>query len=495
MIFLKRKIQNIDILSILLLLISSFIFISIFSSVSSPFLGINYRHDSSQFETIGKGWANGLLPYRDLWDSKGPYVFFINMIAYTFNGKFTLWLLEIFNLWITNIFCYKAARLKFNQKISCLLSAAGCFLFMGYFWYFGNNQGEWCLPFLSLAHYGIYKYLLSGNKELPIINGFYCGMAAGISLMTRATNILGVAFSILFGFFILLKNKQFKNLLQNILTGLLGISIITVPFFLYFYLHGILQDMLFATFTYNTMYIEKWQNNNILSSIGVLFKYNIYLLFPIYVFYRNLKKKNWKNIFLIILPLFLTIAFILLKTRGFRNYFIILYPLLFITFIEFFNLKNNLILKILAGFIILMSLTVNMLISPLFLNMNAGKNSGEIAQKYMKMIPDNATFLCINRINQNEIYLKNNILPNNRFFLYQDAAAAVGEEIREMVHNDLSKNEPDYIIYSEMNITLTNIPSWDKSVYADILENDYTILKTTALSDNRNILLFKRKGI
>lgn len=45
------------------------------STSTSPLYNIPYAGDTAMFQTIGKYWAEGSLPYVDLWDSKGPLIF------------------------------------------------------------------------------------------------------------------------------------------------------------------------------------------------------------------------------------------------------------------------------------------------------------------------------------------------------------------------------------------------------------------------------------
>ena len=65
-----------------LLSLMAIFYILIFSTTTSPFWGEPFAGDSAMFQTIGKYWAKGHLPYVSLWDSKGPIIFFINAIGY-----------------------------------------------------------------------------------------------------------------------------------------------------------------------------------------------------------------------------------------------------------------------------------------------------------------------------------------------------------------------------------------------------------------------------
>ena len=56
-------------------LVLAALFVSAFSYGTSPFYVNHAFSDSAMFQVIGKGWAEGSLPYVDLWDSKGPLIF------------------------------------------------------------------------------------------------------------------------------------------------------------------------------------------------------------------------------------------------------------------------------------------------------------------------------------------------------------------------------------------------------------------------------------
>ena len=62
--------------------------------------------------------------------------------------------------------------------------------------------------------------------------------------------MLGICGAITVIFFILLVKKEWKNVIDNILAGLIGISVVTVPFGIYFALKGAFQDFLYGTFVF-----------------------------------------------------------------------------------------------------------------------------------------------------------------------------------------------------------------------------------------------------
>ena len=59
--------------------------------------------DFNSFYTMARGWANGLIPYRDLFDHKGPILFLIQALGLLINKNVGIFILQILNLFVTII--------------------------------------------------------------------------------------------------------------------------------------------------------------------------------------------------------------------------------------------------------------------------------------------------------------------------------------------------------------------------------------------------------
>ena len=80
--------KSFTIKEIFLFLMVAIIFVSIFSSSTSPLYSTwSDSPDSPIFQIIGKYWVKGIIPYRDLWDLKGPFIFFVNAVGYWVTGS------------------------------------------------------------------------------------------------------------------------------------------------------------------------------------------------------------------------------------------------------------------------------------------------------------------------------------------------------------------------------------------------------------------------
>lgn len=118
--------SKINVTYIIGLFLCSIVFILIFSTSTTP-LYENYGVDSGVFQIIGKEWANGKLPYVDVWDQKGPFIFFVNMIGYSISSNaIGVFLIQIVALFLSLIATFKTCRLYTTNGMSLLL----CSLFL-----------------------------------------------------------------------------------------------------------------------------------------------------------------------------------------------------------------------------------------------------------------------------------------------------------------------------------------------------------------------------
>ena len=107
-------------------------------SSTSPLFSI-MSDDSSIFLVVGKYWREGWLPYRDLWDSKGPFLFLVNAIGYSITSSpLGVALLQVVFMSATLFFTYKLLRCEFGAGRSAL-AAFGVFCTMAYVYGSGDT--------------------------------------------------------------------------------------------------------------------------------------------------------------------------------------------------------------------------------------------------------------------------------------------------------------------------------------------------------------------
>ncbi len=229
----------------------SFIFITI-GSKNSPLYLINDWYDAQAFMTMGKGLLNGLVPYKDLFEQKGPILYFIYALANIISRRtfFGVYLIEIGFFTSFLLLVRKTLKLFFDDKYTIPSFTILTFLIiMLHPFGHGGAAEELCLPFFMYSIYSLFKYLKTGNvtKKEIILNG----IMAGIVLWIKYT-LLGFHFILAATyFFVELANKKYKEAFKNAILYLLGMFLVTIPVLLYFFINDGIKELIDVYFIVN----------------------------------------------------------------------------------------------------------------------------------------------------------------------------------------------------------------------------------------------------
>ena len=209
-----------------------------FVSTCSPLYPFNPWDDTNCFFTIGRSMIHGKVLYRDVFDHKGPFLFFIYALtALVSDTSFTgPWLLECIMASIYSVFAWKIAKL-FVTPSKYAIALMPLFLGVVYtsrLFNFGGNAEEICFPLLTVALYFGLKAIVKGDGLPAKGEALICGMIAGVLFWLKFTL---VGFMAGFCFYILLYSiirKEFVKLWSLVWRFLAGVIIVTVPVFVYF---------------------------------------------------------------------------------------------------------------------------------------------------------------------------------------------------------------------------------------------------------------------
>lgn len=232
-------------------LLISFIFITI-GSKNSPLYLINDWYDAEAFMTMGKGLLNGLVPYKDLFEQKGPILYFIYALANIISTKtfFGVYLIEIGTFTIFLLLVRKTLNLFFDDKytIPSFMVLTFSIIMLNPFGH-GGAAEELCLPFFMYSIYSLFKYLKTGSvKKTEIILN---GIMAGIVLWIKYT-LLGFHFILAATyFFVELANKKYKEAFRSAIIYLFGMFIVTIPVLLYFFINDGIKELIDVYFIVN----------------------------------------------------------------------------------------------------------------------------------------------------------------------------------------------------------------------------------------------------
>lgn len=288
-------------------ILNAILFLTICSK-NSFLYPFNNWDDPNSFFTMGKGMANGLIIYKDLFEQKGPLLYAIHAIAYIISNR-TFIGIFLFEVVSFSTFLYFVAKIMslYVRKIHTLwgIPLISFVILSSYVFIAGDSAEEFCLPLLAMSLYYLLDYYKNDypNKmstKKVIINGIIAGCVLWIKY-----NLLG--FWLGFAAFLCIGLLIHKKVKDAFLTGiyfLLGMAIASIPWIIYFFANGTLYDMFQVYFLVNisAYSVQTSIINRLLTALkdASMYAKNLWLCSTITLIgyaYMMLSKKSIPNIY------------------------------------------------------------------------------------------------------------------------------------------------------------------------------------------------------
>jgi len=424
----------------------SFIFLLICTK-SSPLYPFNDWADANAFFTMGKGMMNGKVLYRDLFEQKGPLLYFIHGLSYLISAKSFLgvFIFEVISFSFFLFYSFKSISLFFDKYFSLIYLPiiAALTLNLKCFSH-GDSAEEFCLPLMAISLFYLIDFFRNGDSKCKSGNCFFWnGIIAGC--------VLWVKFSLL-GFWIgwicsmlicLLVDKQYRYAVKGSLLFFAGLFLATLPWILYFGLNHSISEWI------NVYIILNLTSYPI--SRSLLFRFVFILLNIAVQIYNNPVSGEllWLGIIVFIaygkfirrrlfrISLLLCVALLFIGIygggRGYLYYYLITSPLIIFGIIVLQDLISKIINKKISWKTTAAIIMVTLILAiPYTLKFNQntymlGMEKEDLVQyKYASIInqSDNATLLNYGWLDFG-FYTTTGITPNVRFFEKQN----IGYEI------------------------------------------------------------------
>lgn len=255
--------------------------IMLFATKSSPLYVLNDWYDANAYFTMGKSLINGLVPYKDVFDHKGPFLYFIYGIGYLLNNNSFLgiFMLQVIAMSITLIFCFKITKIyDFNHCTSFVMTiSVPIAILSNGFYLFENNFGggspdEFIIPLFSIILYLIIKLF----KEQNILKSNHlCWLTIGLlsSLIFQMKfSHLSLVFGLIFPILFYLIIKNFYVFIKNFFMCISGFIIGLTPYILYSLLTNSFSDFLQTYIIFNKTYASSSNDKKIWNSLILAFK-------------------------------------------------------------------------------------------------------------------------------------------------------------------------------------------------------------------------------
>lgn len=487
---------RINIIEIISLFLFTLVFVSIISS-SSFLYDYYFTLDGIIFEIIGKGWSEGKLPYVDLWDQKGPFIYFINACGYWMTGnKYGLFLIQIFFFFLSFTLLLHFYNQCFNKTVSWFLLVITSFhlaqLAPG-----GNVIEVYELPLHITAFILLWKWANNARCKVvthPCRNALLYGVILAICLLNRLTDAIGVCLGAFCVFIYLIKHKQWQNIKHNIIAYISGFLIGIIPFFIYFYIKDGLNEMIYASILFNFDYKKHSFNEpstlySIISNgLAYISTYGL-ILISVVLSMIDVKNKYFHLMWTIIA--IITCCYFL-STFMYEHYSIIAIPYFVIMVFEYYHLLIKLkTLKRIQFAVKTVGLTIAfvIIINGLYqLNQsleNVTKDRSVLLEFYDPRVlefigKDKENLLCYNI--HPCIYLYNNITPCCRFFALQTWYSIFSDTVCPKINTSIENSDAKFIMIRKAK---------SKTLIEDILRIKYEEVPLKELSSQ--YILYKKK--
>lgn len=450
----------------------SLIFIYFASFSTSPFYPFFRTGDSAQFQTIGKAWSMGKIPYIEMFDHKGPFIFFVDMLGFLLTGSSSgIAMIQVLFLTVTLMACFLTSRLVSNSTayhftVIILLLAALSQVFSD-----GNLTEEYCLPFLSLSMYFQYKYMISSEQSIfhsPKLAVLY-GFSFGVCFLTRVTNGITICVGTLIITCILIRHFQWKNLFENAVGFIGGFMLIFVPFFLYFAIQHGVGDFLYGTIGYNLEY-QSHMTSWLISATGTKWSQFALLYFSSYtIFFTALLSFIRKKYAVCIYCLICGICELYLFTSGalYTQYAIVCIPQLVLLMNEIIQIKTtdqgaSACKTVLLTGITLFAYVCITSFLPRPADMHNKYNTLQLQgyESLLEQIPDaeKTSFVAYSRDNRFKgIYLLHNLMPYYKYFVIQEWHASFSNYVKQDIHDTFQNGDVKWILTAGTTANISDI--------------------------------------
>jgi hypothetical protein len=478
-------------------------------TTSSPLYPTNSWVDTNASLTVGRGLIQQRVLYKDLFEQRGPILYFLYGFAALISSRSFLGVLifQILSYAIFLFFSYKLLSLYIDGKQALLGLPLISFIILNSnaFWT-GGSPEELALPGLMAGLYFLMKFVINYSN----FHGFHqanfiSGLAFGFVFWMKYTLV-----ALWMGWFvisvaILVNQQKWKYLKSLVITFCAGFLISTLPVLIYFMYTNATYNLIETYFinnltSYSTNYGLTRQIEFIVSNLFDAMRRN-FLALPIsfigatlFIFRRKKQSTRIERWTPILLLIAMTIS-IYIGGKSYRYYPLILFIFVnfsLITILEILTkkgwiswLQTKNVPLLVTGF------TVFLVLISYFLQGRAAfskvKQEDLVQYQFAQIINQypSATMLNFGYLD-NGFYLAADIIPNVKVFFYPNISPDRNPYFLEEQTRYIKEKLVDFVIIREVDFVNIN---------TDILLNDDYELVSQGQQSNRTYSLYKRTDL
>lgn len=317
----QKKLIDSKFFNILLMVLVAFAFLLLYSFSTSP-LYVNEGMDSCVFKTIGLGILNGKVPYVDIFDHKGPLLFYINALGLLISRSYGILLLQVVNMTVTMWFLYLIASLFVNKRASMVMVIVALVFYSGLISE-GNQCEEWMLASVTVSLYMALK-IVRDDMPLTVVKSFLFGLFFGIVFFIRTNDAVSTVGGVFFGLCIYqIVQKKFRPLLMGCMAFLVGFLVVASPIVILYCAKGAYNDLMYGLFGFNMRY-----TGGLANMITGVFREKYVLLILCIASCAVIFATGYRKLLFLFLPMLL-LSCVMTGNHRLMHYYIVLLPLFF----------------------------------------------------------------------------------------------------------------------------------------------------------------------
>jgi hypothetical protein len=231
--------------------------------------------DSAVFLYLGSRFVEGEIPYRDIWDHKGPVIYFIDALGYLIGGgsSWGVWLLQYVTLTATALIGFFALRRLFDTA-SALVASIIWIATLPAVLDQGNFTETWALP----MQFGALLLLAllpaawaTKNKRRIALLAFGIGILGALAFFLRP-NLISIWLAMGAVLFLRTTSRQRAvSHIQLVVPALTGGAVVAFFFIAFFSANGALSQLWDSMIVYNLSYSASDSlENRVTSTLGLL---------------------------------------------------------------------------------------------------------------------------------------------------------------------------------------------------------------------------------
>ncbi len=218
-----------------------------------PLFNAPFERDQGLYGVIARGWMHGAIPYRDLWDNKGPMLFLWYIAAFKLLGVGVVAprLLAALGTAAAVPFVWDATRIMLGPRKGLLAALFFAVAFGNPFLQANANAEILMLCPLAAGFWAFVRGSLDGRQ-------FWFAVAGLLTAMAALTKQVAVGPLAGYGIWLLVmavrERQERARYVRSIVMLSAGAFVGLLPFVIYFAANGALYDFFYATVKFNLLF-------------------------------------------------------------------------------------------------------------------------------------------------------------------------------------------------------------------------------------------------